>query len=102
METKIITEFVRFETLNATTDEQIVTAVNSLTEFQKKLDGFLDAEIVKDMKEESWRIIFHYEDFEKVQAIGAQLRSSREFADFNSLIASESLKISFSQQVNRW
>lgn len=93
---------MQFEALDTTTDEQIVTAVNDLNEFQKKHDGFLDSEIAKDMKEESWCIIFHYENFEKVQVIGAQLRSSREFLDFRSLIVSESLKISFSQKLRTW
>jgi hypothetical protein len=54
------------------------------------------------MKEDSWCIIFHYENFEKIQAIGAQLRSSKEFIDFNFLIVPESLKISFWQQLNIW
>lgn len=102
METTIITEFVQFESLDTTTDEQLVSAVNDLNEFQKKHDGFIDSEIAKDMKDGSWRIIFHYENFEKVQAIGAQLRSSKEFADFNSLIQSESLSIFFSHQLKGW
>jgi len=54
------------------------------------------------MKENSWCIIFHYENFEKVQAIGAPLRSSKEFVDFISLIESESLEISFCQQLKSW
>lgn len=102
METTIITEFVQFESLVTTTDEQLVSAVNDLNEFQKRQDGFIDSEITKDMKEGSWRIIFHYENFEKVQTIGALLRSSKEFADFNSLILSESLGIFFCQQLKSW
>jgi hypothetical protein len=99
MDTKIITELVQFEALDATTDKQIVTPVHRLNLFQKKYEGFLDAEIAKDMKEDTMHIIFHYENFEKVQAIGAQLRSSKEFIDFRSLIVPESLKISFCQQL---
>lgn len=86
METKIITELVQFEVLDATTDEQIVSAVFRLNQFQKEYEGFFDAEIAKDMKEESWSIIFHYKNFDWVQTIGMELRSSREFVDFNSLI----------------
>ncbi len=102
METKIITEFVQFETLESTTDEQLVDAVNRLNQFQGNHDGFLDAEIAKDLKEDSWRIIFHYADMEKVQTIGLKLRNSKEFGDFSSLIASDSLRISFCQQMKNW
>ena len=102
METKIITEIVQFEALDTTTDKQIVTAVQGLNQFQKAYEGFLDAEIAKDMKGDSWCIIFHYEKFECVKAIGAHLRSSKEFMDFNTLIVSESLNISFGQQLKNW
>mgnify|MGYP001822852480 CR=1 FL=1 len=102
METKTITELVQFEALETTTDEQIVSAVDRLNQFQKAYEGFLDAEVARDMKENSWRIIFHYENFEWVQEIGSHLRSSREFVDFNSLIVSESLKIFFGQQLKNW
>lgn len=102
METKIITELVQFQNLNTTTDEQIVVAVDKLNEFQESLDGFLDAELVKEVKENLWCIIFHYENFEKVQAIGTEIRNSREFAVFNSLIEPRSLKISFHRQLKIW
>jgi len=102
METKTITELVQFEALESTTEEQIVSAVDRLNQFQKAYEGFRDAEIAKDMKDDSWSIIFHYKNFEWVQAIGAHLRNSREFADFQSLLVSESLKISFGQQLKNW
>lgn len=88
--------------MDSTTEEQRVNAVDRLNQFQKKHDGFLAAEISKDLKEDSWELVFHYENLEKVQAIGTPLRSSKEFMDFSSLIASESLKISFCQQVETW
>ena len=102
METKIITELVKFKVLDTTTDEQIVTAVNNLNEFQKKQDGFLGAELVKDVKVNSWCIIYHYENFEKVQAIGAKLRINKVFSDFTNLILPESLSISFYHQLKKW
>ena len=102
METKIITELVQFKVLDTTTDEQIVTAVNNLNEFQNTQDGFLDAELVKDVKENSWCIIFHYENFEKLQAIGAKLRSNKVFSDFTSLVLPESLSISFYHHLKKW
>ena len=100
METKTITELVQFEALDTSTNEQILDAVDRLNRFQ--YEGFLDAEIAKDLKKDSWSIIFHYKSFEWVQAIGAHLRSSKEFINFNSLIVSESLSISFAQQLKHW
>lgn len=102
METTTITEFVQFEKLETTTDEQLIDAVNRLNKFQGKQDGYLDAEIARNMKDDSWSIIFHYEDMEKVQAIGATLRSSQEFMDFSSLIVTDSLRISFCRQLKTW
>lgn len=102
METKIITEVVQFEALDSSTDEQILSAVHGLNQFQKEYEGFLDSEIAKDLNEESWRIIFHYENFESVKTIGANLRSSKEFVDFTSLIEAESLKLYFGQQLKNW
>jgi len=102
METKIITELVQFEALDTSTDEQIVDAVQRVNQFQKAYEGYLDAEIAKDMKEDSWSIIFHYENFEWVQAIGSDLRSSKEFMDFRSLMAPESLNVSFGRQFKNW
>ena len=92
----------QFKVLDTTTDEQIVTAINNLNEFQKTQDGFLDAELVKDVNVSSWCIIYHYENFEKVQAIGAMLRSNKVFSDFTSLILPESLSISFYHQLKKW
>ena len=92
----------QFKVLDTTTDEQIVTAINNLNEFQRTQDGFLDAELVKDVKVNSWCIIYHYENFEKVQAIGAKLRSNKVFSDFTSLIIPESLSISFYHQLEKW
>ena len=102
METKTITELVQFEALDTSTNEQILDAVDRLNRFQEFYVGYLDAEITKDMKKDSWSIIFHYKSFEWVQAIGAHLRSSKEFINFNSLIVSESLSISFGQQLKHW
>ena len=102
METKIITELVQFKALETTTDEQVKTAVNNLNEFQKTQDGFLDAELVKSIKESSWHIVFHYENFDKVQAIGTALRNNKVFSDFTSLVIPESLNISFHHQLKKW
>lgn len=102
METKIITELVQFNAKENVADEQIVTAVQNLNEFQKNLDGFIDAELVKNTKENTWHIIFHYQNFDKVQAIGAALRINKVFSDFTSLVLPKSLEISFHHQLQNW
>ena len=102
METKTITELVSFKAQETTTDEQINHAVSSLNNFQKTLDGFIDAEFVKNLKENTWNIIFHYESLDKVQSIGSILRSSQVFSEFTSLVIPESLNISFHQQLGVW
>ena len=102
MKTTVITELVQFKVLETTTNEQIETSVKNLNEFQKKLNGFIGAEFVKDLKENFWCIIFHYENFEKVQIIGEKLRNNRVFPDFKSLIKPESLNISFYYQLKKW
>ncbi len=101
METPIITEFIQFDALGTTTDEQILNTVRQLSRFQREYEGFLDAEIAKDITNNSWHIIFHYKNFEWVQAIGSHLRSSREFVEFKSQIVSDSLDIAFGQQLEK-
>ena len=100
MKAKMITELVNFKALETTTDEQLVLKVELLNEFQKKQDGFMDAELLKDVKGNAWCIIYHYESFEKLQAIGEKLRASKEFDEFISLIFPESLSITFYHQVS--
>ena len=102
MKPKAITELVQFKALESTSDEQIDVAVSNLYEFLKSLEGVIDAELVKNIKENVWHIVFHFENFEKVQEVGPVLRSNHVFADFTSLIKQESLSISFHEQVMKW
>ena len=102
METTIITELAQFKAQETVTDKQIVTAVQNLNEFQKTLDGFIDAELVKNTKENSWHLVFHYQNFDKVQAIGSALRNNKVFSDFTSLVIPGSLEISFHHLLQKW
>ena len=102
MDNKIITELVQFKPLDNATNEQIFNAVNNLNEFQQTLDGFIDAELIRETEEKSWKIIFHYENFEKVQAIGASLRSNKVFSEFTSLVQPGTLDISFYLLLQKW
>jgi len=98
----IITELVKFKVLETTTDEQLISKADILNDFQKKQDGFIDAELVKDIKEGEWYFVYHYESMEKVKAIGERMRSSRVFEEFTPLTAPGSLGVTFYHQLKKW
>jgi ABC-type uncharacterized transport system substrate-binding protein len=98
----MITEFVKFQALETTTQEQLISKIDILNDFQKKQDGYLDAELVKDIKENFWYIIYHYENFEKVKIIGEKLRSNNLFDEFTPLLVQGSLQVTFHQNVKKW
>lgn len=102
MKDAIITEFVTFQVLESTTVEQLITKADFLNDFQKKQDGFIDSELVKDVKENSWCIIYHYESFEKVKAIGEKMRNSKVFDEFTPLIVPGSLSVTFHHHLKKW
>ena len=102
MKETMITELVKFNLLETTTEEQLLSKAEMFNEFQKKQEGFVDSELVKDMKEDSWFLIYHYENMEKCQAIGKKLRESKEFGEFMSVINPESLNLSFHNQLKTW
>ncbi len=98
----IITELVKFKVLETTTDEQLISKADILNEFQKKQDGFIDAELVKDIKEGEWYLIYHYENMEKVKVIGEKMRSSKIFDEFIPLTFPGSLSVNFYQKLKEW
>jgi hypothetical protein len=98
----IITEFVKFRVLETTTDEQLISKADILNEFQKQQDGFIDAELVKSIKENEWYFVYHYENMEKVKAIGEKMRSSKVFDEFTPLTVPGSLSVAFYQLFKKW
>ncbi len=102
MKEAIITEFVNFKVSETTTVEQVMLKADLLNEFQKQQDGFIDAELVKDMQENAWCLIYHFGNIEKVKAIGEKIRSSREFGEFVALVAPGSIRITLNQHFKRW
>lgn len=102
MKDTIITEFVKFKVLETTTDEQLISKADILNDFQKKQDGFIDAELVKNVEENAWCIIYHYESLEKVKAIGEKMRNSKVFDEFNPLIVPGSISVTFYHQLRKW
>jgi heme-degrading monooxygenase HmoA len=103
MKNSIITEFVNFKVLETTTDEQLLsTSDNIINGFHKKQDGFIDAELVKDVEENTLCFIFHYESLEKIKAGGEKMRNSKEFAEFVPLIVPGSINVIFNHRLRKW
>lgn len=98
----MITELVKFKVLETTTDEQVLSKADILNDFQKKQDGFIDAELVKDMNENTWYFIYHFESMEKVKAIGEKLRSNKVFDAFMPVTVPGSVSVSFHQHSKKW
>ena len=99
----MITEFVKFNVLETTTTEQLLLNADVfINDFQKKQDGFIDVELVKEIEGNEWCFIFHYENLEKIKAIGEKMRKSKEFNEFKSLVVPESMNVTFRQMLKRW
>ena len=102
MKNTIITEFVKMKVLETTTDEQLLLKADILNNFQKMQDGFIDSELVKDINDSSWCFIYHFENMEKVKAIGEKMRSSKVFDEINPLIVPGSFSVTFYQHWKKW
>jgi hypothetical protein len=102
MKNSIITEFVKFKVLETTSTEQLISKTDLLDEFQKKQDGYIAAELVKQVEENAWCLIYHYESMEKVKAIGEKMRSNKVFDVFMPLIVPGSLSVTFNHQLKKW
>ena len=102
MKDTIITEFVKFKVPETTTDEQLIAKADIFNDFQKKQDGFINSELLKDTEENAWFFIYHYESMEKVKAIGEKMRSCNEFAEFKTLIVPGSIGVTFYPQLKKW
>lgn len=96
MKTTIITEFVKIEALQTTTDEQLLAKADLINDFLQKQDGFIDCELVKAMEGNIWFFIYHIENMEKLRAVGEKLRSNKLFDELNPLITAGSMNFHFS------
>ncbi len=102
MKNTTITEFVKMEALQTTTDEQIKSKAEVINDFLQKQDGFIDAELVKAVEGNIWHFIYHFENFEKLKVIGEKMRSSKMFDEITPVIVPGSLSVSFYTQLKRW
>ena len=102
MKDTIITELVKFRVLETTTEVQLILKADSFNDFQKKQGGFINAELVKDTMENAWFFIFHYENMEKVKALGEKLRTCKEFDELKTLFVPGSIGVTFHPQLSKW
>lgn len=102
MKTTIITEFVKIEALQTTTNEQLLAKVNLINDFLQNQDGFIECEFVKAMEGNTWFLIYHIENMEKLRAVGEKLRSNKLFDELIPLITKGSMNFSFFNQVKKW
>ncbi len=98
MKSLIITEFVKFRSLETTTPEQLVSCGSKFHDLQKRPGGYIDSELVKTTDANCWHLILHYQNMDTVKSIGGQIRSGKEFAGLTKLPVPESIEISFHQQ----
>lgn len=102
MKTKVITEFVKMEVLQTTTEEQLLAKTEIINQFLRKQDGFIDAELVKAIEGNVWLLIYHIENFEKLKALGEKLRAMKLFDEIIPLIEPGSMSVSFYQKIKTW
>ena len=103
MKDTIITEFVNFRALETTADEQLLAKADIfINDFLKKQDGFVDAELVKDIDGDARIFIIRYESMEKVKAIVDKMRNCKEFDAFRSNIVPGSIGVTFHPSLGKW
>jgi hypothetical protein len=102
MKTKMVTELVKIEVLQTTTNEQLEAKAELINSFLQKQDGFMDAELIKAVDGQIWYFIYHIENMEKLKAVGEKLRSSKLFDEINPLIVPGSLSVTFYSQMKNW
>jgi len=101
MKKAMITEFVEISVPETTTVEQFTEKAVNLNNFLQKQDGYIDGELLKALDGNAWRFVFHFENMEKVKAIGEKMRNSVEFNEFRSVIV-PGINVSFFLQNQKW
>ncbi len=102
MKNTVITELVRIEVLPSTTEEQVLTKANLINDFLQNQDGFIDCELVKAIEGNTWFLIYHIENIEKLRAVGQKLRSNKLFDELIPIITAGSMNFSFFNKVKNW
>lgn len=102
MKNGIITELLKVEAKEVTTEEQLIKKADIINSFLQQQDGFIDSELVKAVDGNVWYFIYHIENFEKLKAVGEKLRSSKLFDEITPLINAGSMSVAFYNQLKNW
>ncbi|MFP4471552.1 MAG: hypothetical protein ACLFPE_12765 [Bacteroidales bacterium] len=102
MKDTTITEIVTFRVPETVTDEQVLDGAGALLEFQSRLDGFIDAELVKENSGHAWCFVYHFQSMEKADAMRPELMRSKPLEKLVSLAVPGSLQVVFYRQMKKW
>lgn len=102
MKTTIITEIVKFELLQSTTNEQFLAKSEKINSFLQEQDGFIDAELITSTEGNTGYFIYHIENMEKLRAVGEKLRAARLFDEILPLLVPGSMNVSFYNLLKTW
>lgn len=103
MKTSRITEIVMFQPNESASEAELLEKADKLVGgFQKKETGFIDAELVKNVSDNKWCIIYHYQSMADVDAIGKTIRNTEAFKAFAALTLPDSISVSFYQYKLDW
>ncbi len=102
MKNTVITALVRLEVLPSTTEEQVLRKADLINDFLQNQDGFIDCELVKAIEGNTWYLIYHIENIEKLRAVGQKLRSNKLFDELIPIITTGSMNFSFFNKLKKW
>jgi antibiotic biosynthesis monooxygenase (ABM) superfamily enzyme len=102
MKNTMITELIKFELLQTTTEEQLFAVAEKINGFLQKLDGFIDSELIKPLEGNIWYFIYHIENMEKLKVVGEKIRSIKLFNELIPLITTGSMVVTFFNRVKKW
>jgi len=102
MKNNMITEFVKFELSQTTSEEQLLAVAEKINGFLQKQDGFIDSELIKPLEGNTWYFIYHIENIEKLRVVGEKIRSIKLFDELIPLITPGSMNVTFFNQVKKW
>lgn len=102
MNTEIITELIEIKLLDSTKRDELLLKANEINTFLQNEDGFIRAELIKNIESNVWYFVYHFENFEKLKAVGVKLRSNKMFEGIKLLIVPDSMNVSFYEQIEKW
>jgi hypothetical protein len=102
MKNTMITELVKLDVLPSTTNDLVLTKAKIINDFLQNQDGFIDAELVKAVEGNTWYLIYHIENMEKLRAVGEKLRSNKLFDELSPILVEGSMNFYFFNQVEKW